>query len=117
MLKIGELARRTNVSVDALRLYEKRGLIRCERMANGYRVFDPAMERIVNLVKQGQRLGFTLNDMTEISSALVRGDMPAAQTAELLQRKLVEVDQKIARLSELRELLLDLHSQACPLRT
>lgn len=115
MLKIGKLAKRLNVSVDTLRLYERRGLIKSERMANGYRVFDPSMERVVSLIKQGQRLGFTLKDMAEISSAMTQGDLPADNVAELLQGKLSEVDQKIAELLELRQLLETLHSQACPL--
>ncbi|MEP4197518.1 MAG: MerR family DNA-binding transcriptional regulator [Aliishimia sp.] len=116
MLKIGELAKRVNVSVDTLRLYERRGLIKSERMANGYRVFDTDMERIVNLVRQGQRLGFTLKDMAEISSALSQNDLPAEKMAELLQSKLLEVDHKLSELSELRHLLETMRSQACPLR-
>ncbi|MEP5153676.1 MerR family DNA-binding transcriptional regulator, partial [Planktotalea sp.] len=63
MLKIGELAKRTGVSTDTLRLYERRGLIQSERMANGYRVYQHDFERVVHLIRQGQRLGFTLREM------------------------------------------------------
>lgn len=116
MLKIGELAKRTNVSVDALRLYEKRGLIKSERMANGYRSFAPETDRLVNLVKLGQRLGFTLKEMAEIVGVLALGDLSPDQTAILLEEKLSEIDTKIAGLTELRQLLSTLRSQTCPLR-
>ncbi len=46
-MKIGELARRTGVSVRALRHYEDMGLLRPGRCGNGYRVFaDGAVERV-----------------------------------------------------------------------
>ncbi|ABF64813.1 transcriptional regulator, MerR family [Ruegeria sp. TM1040] len=116
MLKIGDLAQRTGVSADALRLYERRGLIRSERMANGYRVFDPEMERLVKLIRLGQSIGFTLREMEHVIATLSSRDLSAAQTATLIQDRIDAVDVKLAELTELRRLLVDLQDQACPLR-
>lgn len=116
MLKIGELSKRTNVSADTLRLYERRGLIKSERLANGYRVYDPRIERLVHLIRQGQRLGFTLREMAEIIALLEEGDMSPTQTAELLQDKIGDIDSKLAELADIRNLLTSLHVQSCPLR-
>ena len=56
-MKIGELARRTGVSVRALRYYEQQGLLRPERRPSGYREFrtnDIALvERIQTLISAG----------------------------------------------------------------
>jgi DNA-binding transcriptional MerR regulator len=41
-MRIGELSRRTGVSVRALRYYEEQGLLRPQRRPNGYRVYSDA---------------------------------------------------------------------------
>ncbi|MBB5850899.1 MerR family transcriptional regulator [Amycolatopsis umgeniensis] len=49
-MKIGELARKTGVSVRALRYYEEEGLIRPGREDNGYRDFrDGSVEAVVRI--------------------------------------------------------------------
>lgn len=48
-MKIGELARRTNVSTRLLRYYEEEGLLTPDRAANGYRDYA---ERLVDRVLQ-----------------------------------------------------------------
>ena len=116
MIKIGDLAKRTGVSTDTLRLYEKRGLIRSERMANGHRVFDPQMERLVNLIRLGQGLGFTLKDMESVTTRLNNGSLSTEDTAALIQERIVSVDQKLSELAELRAILVDFYEQACPLK-
>ena len=40
-MQIGELATATGLSRDSLRFYEKRGLLRARRDANGYRNYPP----------------------------------------------------------------------------
>lgn len=116
MLKIGELAKRAGVSADALRLYERLGLIKSERLPNGYRVYDPQIEQLVKLIRRGQRLGFTLREMADIVALLAEGDMTANQTAKLMREKNSEIDAKIAELEELRGVLTSLRAQPCPLR-
>lgn len=46
-VRIGELSRRADVSVRALRHYESEGLLRPGRCSNGYRVYeDDAVDRV-----------------------------------------------------------------------
>ncbi len=116
-MRIGELAARTDVSTDTLRLYEKRGLIASVRRVNGYRDFDVAMVRLVRLVRLGQRLGFKLREMEDLVGAVSAGALDETETAALLHDKLSEVDAKIGELSQLRGLLSDILGQACPLQT
>ncbi|EEW61003.1 transcriptional regulator, MerR family [Ruegeria sp. TrichCH4B] len=116
MLQIGNLAKRTGVSTDTLRLYERRGLIRSERMANGYRIFDPQMERLVKLIRHGQSIGFTLREMEGVVAAVSGGILSAEEIAALIKDRIEAVDQKLGELAELRSMLVDLHDRACPLR-
>lgn len=115
-MKIGELAQRTNVSTDTLRLYEKQGLIRSERRGNGYRDFDQGMVRLVNLIRLGQKMGFTLREMKEVIDVIANRSLSTEETANLLQQKLNDVDAKIAEMIKLRSLLADTLNQVCPLQ-
>ncbi|MDO6728185.1 MAG: MerR family DNA-binding transcriptional regulator [Cognatishimia sp.] len=115
-MKIGELAQRTNVSTDTLRLYEKQGLIRSERRDNGYRDFDQGMVRLVNLIRLGQKMGFTLREMKEVIDVIANRSLSTEETANLLQQKLDDVDAKIAEMIKLRGLLADTLNQVCPLQ-
>jgi MerR family copper efflux transcriptional regulator len=100
-MHIGELAARTGVSRDALRLYERRGLIRAVRRANGYRAFDSDAPALVRLIRQGQQLGFSLAEMADV---LVHADSLDAQAAQaLLDAKIADVDARIAAEREAKE--------------
>lgn len=50
-MKIGELSRRTGVSVRALRHYEDEGLLRPERRSNGYRDYADADVAVVRQIR------------------------------------------------------------------
>ena len=116
-MNIGELSSRAHVSTDALRLYERRGLIRSERQANGYRDFGPETVQLVEMIKLGQRLGFRLREMEEIVRSMSGGQLSQEETAQILGQKIAEIDQRMADMSVLRGLLSDALVRACPLRS
>ena len=68
-LLIGEVAQRSGVSRKALRLYEDAGILpAARRAASGYRVDAADTLGIVSFVRQAQRLGFTLEQITTRST-------------------------------------------------
>lgn len=100
--RIGEIATRTGLTPDALRYYERLGLLpRSQRTEGGFRIYTPdALER-VRFIKQAQTIGLTLGDIRELVRRLDgdEGEELSGVTALLIAR-LTEVD---ARLGELRE--------------
>lgn len=105
-LRIGDLARRTGVSVDALRFYERRGLIpRAEREASsGYRVYPPDILGIVRFVREAQTLGFSLAEVGELLR--LRGeDASCADVRRAAQAKLDDVERRLAGLRRVRSAL------------
>lgn len=114
-MRIGELARQAEVSTDTLRFYEKRGLIRSERRANGYRDFDEAMLRVVRMIRLGQKIGFQLRELEVMAAQMRTRDMSSDEVADLLRAKIGEVDEKLADLSSLRGMLVETLGQVCPL--
>ncbi len=64
MLKIGEVAAQTGLSVDALRYYERLGLLpRAARTPSGYRLYDRRVIERVDFIKRAHRVGFTLEEI------------------------------------------------------
>jgi len=79
-LRIGELARRTGVSPELLRAWERRyGLLRPERSSGGYRLYSAEDERRVG--KMTGALGRGISAAEAAKLALVEtADPPAART-------------------------------------
>ena len=129
---IGEAAKLAGLSVDTIRFYQKLGLIRSVgRSAGGYRVFDGERIRDLTFVRHAQELGFSLTEVRELLTLRQRHHV-CSEVQSMLQRKLVDVREKINSLSRLeaelakafrncnRELRLKpviKHEDCCPLLT
>jgi MerR family mercuric resistance operon transcriptional regulator len=99
-LRIGEVAGATGISVEALRFYERRGLLgRPARTASGYRAYDAGVLERLAFIKRAQAIGFSLDEIAEILEMRGRGQAPCAEVREVARRKLAELD---VRLRELR---------------
>ncbi|MGJ5221899.1 MerR family transcriptional regulator, partial [Bradyrhizobium oligotrophicum] len=65
-MKIGELSRRTGVSVRMLRYYEGQGLLAPVRTEAGYRDYGPAEEETVRRIKLLGAAGMTLDTIQQL---------------------------------------------------
>lgn len=114
---IGELATRTGLSHDTLRYYERAGLIRAQRGANGYRRYPADAQTRLALVRLAQGLGFSLAEIRDVLGVMDRaGELPAEQVQGRLQAKLAEMDARLAELQRLRQDLAQRLADVCPLR-
>ena len=67
VFKIGKLAKALGVSQDALRFYEKQGLINPSlRTAAGYRLYSTEDVKQVKFILSAKRVGFTLNEILSL---------------------------------------------------
>lgn len=114
-MRIGKLASLTGVSCDALRLYERRGMIQSERLSNGYRDYHENTVALVGMIKLGQSIGFRLSEMAPEMHAIAKHGMGAEKVAEMLRAKLVEVDARIEKLTWNRNELAHLLDDICPI--
>ena len=104
-MRIGELARRTGTTTRALRFYESQGLLRARRAANGYREYDEDHFRLVSEIQTLQAVGFSLEDTRPFVECLRAGHDSGdscADSIEVYQRKLAEVDACLDRLGAVR---------------
>ena len=111
-MRIGELATQSGLSREALRFYERIGLLRAKRQPNGYRDYPPQSLALLRLVRQAQQLGFSL---AEVRQALEQGGS-AADVGAWLRTKLSETDARLAELQGLRQQLMELTQNPCPLQ-
>lgn len=118
-MQIGEMADATGLSRDTLRFYEKRGLLRARRSANGYRDYPPEAVDWLRYIRLAQSLGFTLMEIEADLPLLANPEASAEQLRVALERKLLDIDQRIAGLQALRGELarrLGQNMAACPLQ-
>src|ERR1700724_1705576 len=63
LLTIGEISRRSGVAASALRFYEERGLIACERAGSGHRRYRRPVLRRIAFIVFAQRVGLSLQEI------------------------------------------------------
>jgi len=67
MLTIGRLATAARITPDALRYYEREGLLSpAGRTAGGYRLYDAEAAADVRFIRHAQECGFTLAEIREL---------------------------------------------------
>ncbi|MGD8176321.1 redox-sensitive transcriptional activator SoxR [Marinimicrobium sp. ARAG 43.8] len=122
-LSVGELARRSGVSVSALHFYEQRGLIRSSRTAGNQRRYARETLRRLAVIKAAQHTGIPLADILDAFSALPDARTPtAADWRTLSTQWRAQLNQRIDELLQLRDDLDGcigcgcLSLKACPLR-
>jgi DNA-binding transcriptional MerR regulator len=106
-MKIGEVSKRTGVAASAIRYYEEQGLLEpSTRDANGYRHYvEAAVARLI-LVRDAQRLGFSLDTIRGLF--LQDGSCSKSLTIEQIDIRMDEIRQIEANLALQREGLLRL---------
>jgi MerR family transcriptional regulator, copper efflux regulator len=106
IVRSGELARRSGVSTDTLRHYERLRLLPLPpRTGGGYRDYpEHAIER-VGLIRNALSLGFSLGDVKEILEIRDQGGRPCRKTMEVAEAKLEQLDQHIQELRRARKQL------------
>ena len=109
---IGTLAKRAGVSIDTVRYYEKSGLLAPQqRLPSGYRRYGDLQVARLRFIRRAQQLGFTLKDVRELLGLSKQRDV--ARVKRAAEKKLVEVEQKIAALDRVRSGLAQLVAE-CP---
>ena len=113
-MKIGQLAARANLNASAIRYYEKLGLLAAPQRIGGQRRYpSDALHRVL-LIRFATDMGFTLAEIKLFLSGLRDNTPVGPRWKKLATRKLVEVDQNIARSLKLKSLLQGLLRCHCP---
>jgi DNA-binding transcriptional MerR regulator len=107
-LRSSQVADAAGVNVQTLRYYERRGLLpQPGRTLGGHRLYPPETVALLRTIKTAQRLGFTLDETSELLRAgrHVEGHRHGRGVHGLAAIKLAEVEAKIADLAVIRDVL------------
>jgi len=103
MLRIGEVSKRSGVGIEALRFYEKSGLLdKPSRTFSGYRVYGEDVLERLSFIKQAQSLGFSLKEISRIVGDAGKGKSACAEVREIVRRRMAELDEKLRELHRYR---------------
>jgi DNA-binding transcriptional MerR regulator len=111
-MQIGIVAKRIGVSVDAIRFYERNGLLpKPPRTEGGFRRYDQNDIETLAFVRRVQSLGFKLSEIRGLLPLRGNRLQPCAPVQRRLQEKLADVQRKLSDLHKLEhELRLALRS-------
>jgi DNA-binding transcriptional MerR regulator len=124
-MRIGELAKRAGVSVQAVRFYERRRLMRTPRRTPaGYRIYSEQDLESVTLIKKMQRFGFKLVEIRRVlqlwilpndsggASPYQQGSYECLREALTLgEKKLQTMNDEIRSATQIRDDLMEALSQ------
>lgn len=106
LISIGEMARRTGLSVSAIRFYEERGLVEPIRTSGNQRRFLRSDIRRLSFILIAQQLGLALGEIEEQLRKLPLGRTPTARDWQKISRSIRgQLDERIAQLERTRDKL------------
>lgn len=103
-MQIGEISKKTRLSVDAIRFYEKNRLLAPpERSGGGFRQYSPAHLSALQFIRSLQTLGFSLNEIREFLSLRTDDLRACSQVQKILDRKLKDTHAKRVAIVKLED--------------
>ncbi|MGH9290337.1 MAG: heavy metal-responsive transcriptional regulator [Acidimicrobiales bacterium] len=102
-MRIGELADRAAVPVKTIRYYEDIGVLAPPpRTPSGYRDYDDTAVDRLAFVRAAQSVGLSLGEIRETIALRDRGQTPCEHVVDLLQRRALEIEDRIHALQHLQ---------------
>lgn len=102
-LPIGDLARRTGLSVSSIRFYEEKGLVEPIRTSGNQRRFLRSDIRRLSFILIAQQLGLALSEIETELAKLPHGRTPTAGDWQAISHSIRgQLDRKIAQLERTR---------------
>lgn len=108
MIKIGDVAKRTGLSVKSIRYYHDIGLVCAERDTNGYRSYNQSQIDELHFLHHCRELGFTLEDCRTLISLKSDTYRSAEDVKQLANVHLQDINRRIAQLNGLKQQLTEL---------
>ena len=110
-LRIGKLANLSEVSVETIRYYERRGLLEApSRSPSGYREYSKEAVKRLAFIRRGKRLGFSLEEIRELLNLQLTPNAGSGVVKGVVVEKIELIDKKIHELSLLKQTLRELSS-------
>jgi DNA-binding transcriptional MerR regulator len=108
MLTVNELAIKANAPAHVVRYYTRIGLLKSRaQQENGYRLFGSQGARRLRFIRLAKRLGFTLNEIRQITEHADHGESPCGDVRRIIQDRNEENRAKIEAMLVLQNRMED----------
>ena len=102
MLTIGKIAGLSGLSTDAIRYYEREGLVEPQRKSGaGYRLYDDSAVRRLHFIKQAQHCGFSLAEISQLLTLQNSRASCCSDVRTLAVEKKLQLETKIRDMKEM----------------
>ncbi len=113
-MRIGELAKTTGIGIDAIRFYERHGLLpEPKRRESGYRTYAVDDVHLLQFIARAKQLGFSLQEIRELLELSNALDTDVASVKAATEKKLQDVERRLAEMTRIRDGLRTL-IERCP---
>ncbi len=105
-LTVGQLAALAGVSVEAVRFYEREGLLdEAARGPSGYRAFPVSAVGRLKFVQRAQQLGFKLREVKKLLAVWLEHDLPHGEVCGAVDDKVADLEAQAQDLLQKAEAL------------
>jgi MerR family redox-sensitive transcriptional activator SoxR len=112
--RIGEVAKRAGIANSAIRYYEREGLIpKADRQGNA-RIYGADIFDRLALIELAKSAGFTVAETRLLVRGASRSTAPGPRWRAQTQKKLDEIEERIATAERMRAVLRMVMSCECP---
>ena len=113
-MKIGQVAKAAGIGIDAIRFYEREGLIpKPPRRPSGYREYSPQVVVSLRFIRNAKELGFSLREISELLKLETAEGKTPGDVKVLAEAKLDDIEERIRSLQRMRRALRKL-VESCP---
>ena len=105
-LKIGEVAKQSEVGIETIRYYERKGLLaEPKRRPSGYRQYDETVIIRLQFIRRTKELGFTLAEIKELLELRFDSGTKCEHIRHRANLKIVDIENKIRSLQKMKRSL------------
>lgn len=105
-ITIGKLARQTELTVETIRYYERRGLLPTPRRSPaGYRLYPPDAVSRLRFIRRARELQFSLDEISRLLRYRDRGAAECGVVESMARKRLGQLGAQIHELREAKQRL------------
>ncbi|MAR92979.1 MAG: Cd(II)/Pb(II)-responsive transcriptional regulator [Pseudomonadales bacterium] len=117
-MKIGELSKRTDCSIQTIRYYEREKLLSSTQRSEGnFRLYDESSVEQLLFIKLCRNLDLSLSEIRQLIALKRSPDAQCDEVNSMMDAHISQVETRIEELTQLHQQLISLRHRCSPERT
>jgi MerR family transcriptional regulator, redox-sensitive transcriptional activator SoxR len=104
-VSIGVIAQQAGVATSTIRYYERIGLLPPPQRESGKRRYDPSVVQKLGVIRLAQQAGYSIAEIQTLLHEFPEGTPPSLRWQSLAEKKLIELDEMLAKIHTMKALL------------